>query len=491
MTATFCERCGARQEFRAPRSVGPIRKTKGFIGGLKNYIGGSDALSEAMREGMQAQESAVAAAQLDAFHASIHLCIDCRQYTCNDCWNGDAGRCRSCAPLVGIDDLADRIAASLDGTAAAAEPTAVAVFAHDTGAPLAADSWPQADHEVFPAGTMARDDGTYELAVLPPDPAFNEALPQEPTEVAALADEPTADVEPQPAPPPAPEPEPDWMPEPEPEPIAAEAAGEDEPAPATAPASDAAAIGEAPPPLRVVAWETDEAPLDVVADAAPYAGDVAAEPEPLPAAATITAPETWDEEPFTADLAREEAPEPFDDELYAHEPAPAPAEPVAAEQDEAAATSVPAAAPDVGPTPAAAPVPPMPRRSRPMRDRVVRLPTPPAAPARRPMRVAADADDREVAARRAQLELLGLDDLGQGPEAAPDPGAVAYRSRGAVSNRGAASAAIREGALLWEASAREVSAVGVTVQSCDGCGLALSANARFCRRCGTRQAQSA
>ena len=53
LTATFCERCGTRQEFRAPSGLGPLRKTRGFIGGLRTYIGGSDALSEAMREGIE------------------------------------------------------------------------------------------------------------------------------------------------------------------------------------------------------------------------------------------------------------------------------------------------------------------------------------------------------------------------------------------------------------------------------------------------------
>ena len=48
---------------------------------------------------------------------------------------------------------------------------------------------------------------------------------------------------------------------------------------------------------------------------------------------------------------------------------------------------------------------------------------------------------------------------------------------------------------LWAASAREVlagpgPAVAPTagIQPCSNCGLSLSATARFCRRCGTRQA---
>jgi hypothetical protein len=49
---------------------------------------------------------------------------------------------------------------------------------------------------------------------------------------------------------------------------------------------------------------------------------------------------------------------------------------------------------------------------------------------------------------------------------------------------------------LWAASAREVlggpvgpaPAPTAGIQPCSNCGLSLSANARFCRRCGTRQA---
>jgi ribosomal protein L40E len=96
----------------------------------------------------------------------------------------------------------------------------------------------------------------------------------------------------------------------------------------------------------------------------------------------------------------------------------------------------------------------------------------------------------EAAARRAQLDELGL---GGEPTAPEMPEVLPYRSRGAAVS--AAELAIRTaaGQRFWEASAREVaSAVGnVGVQNCGHCGLSLSANARFCRRCGTRQAQPA
>lgn len=431
LTATFCERCGTRQEFRAPRGLGPLRKTRGFLGGLRNYIGGEDALSEAMREGMQTQESLVAAAQLDAFHASIHLCIDCRQYTCNDCWNVNAGRCRSCAPLVGVDDLADRIAASLGApTSALAEPFAVPVFEHPTATPLPAASWPQADHEVYPTSAVAGEDLGYALAVVPTDPAFDDEPVEMPDEVSAA--------------------------DPELEPVAAEAHDEAPP--------DAAAER---PPLRVMAWDEDAAAATLPDDEhhvpdefepTPIAAAVAYEPEPI---SFVTEPEI-EAEP----MAAEAVPEP------------------------AAAESEPRQEPEAAPI--TEPARPAPRRSGPMRDRIVRLPTASPRTPRPTIRVAAESESEEVAARRAQLELLGLDEP-SAASTAPEPSQILpYRSRGAtISNREATAAAIREGTLLWEASAREVGGAGVTVQSCGGCGLALSANARFCRRCGTRQAQSA
>jgi ribosomal protein L40E len=59
-----------------------------------------------------------------------------------------------------------------------------------------------------------------------------------------------------------------------------------------------------------------------------------------------------------------------------------------------------------------------------------------------------------------------------------------------------ANRANRSSDALWAASAQEVlarpanlpaAAVTTGVQPCSSCGLSLSATARFCRRCGTRQ----
>jgi hypothetical protein len=67
---------------------------------------------------------------------------------------------------------------------------------------------------------------------------------------------------------------------------------------------------------------------------------------------------------------------------------------------------------------------------------------------------------------------------------------VAPPSASLLATRGASSSAANEA--LWAASARDVVAQspgtpGGGVQSCSSCGLSLSATARFCRRCGSRQ----
>jgi hypothetical protein len=74
------------------------------------------------------------------------------------------------------------------------------------------------------------------------------------------------------------------------------------------------------------------------------------------------------------------------------------------------------------------------------------------------------------------------------PGQVPGPGASPWASRLATARPETTS--------VWAASAQQVlgGPVGANapqgtpaVQSCVSCGLSLSANARFCRRCGTRQ----
>jgi hypothetical protein len=80
-----------------------------------------------------------------------------------------------------------------------------------------------------------------------------------------------------------------------------------------------------------------------------------------------------------------------------------------------------------------------------------------------------------------------LGDPGQGP-VGPQRNVLPYRSSGAAS-----PVAALAGGAFWDASAREVAGATsqVGVRTCAECELSLSATARFCRRCGHPQSQSA
>ena len=231
------------------------------------------------------------------------------------------------------------------------------------------------------------------------------------------------------------------MVEPEPEPVVAEAE------PVAAEAEDAAAVHA---PLRVVAWDED-AEDDFIMPAAEVVPDATA--------AEVGPEDEAEDEPVAAES-----------EIAAtsHEhDVPEPVQPAAIEE--------------------------APLSVAPISQTILRFPDPPA-----PTEDASSGEDLaaqrpEQAARRAQLDLLGLGDPGEGPVAPERTAGLPYRSRGAAVSRAEMEAHARAGGSFWEASAREVaSAAGqIGVQSCGQCGLSLSANARFCRRCGTRQAQSA
>ncbi len=436
LTESFCERCGTRYEFAAPTQLNTMRKTRGLISGLKNYIMSQDALSDAVGDAMRSEEETLAAQQLDAFHESFNFCINCRQYTCVNCWNDDAGRCRTCVPIAGTDDLLERFEATFQAqhpelAAAAAEADLAQA---DLNRRLGLDAWPSED---LPVGA-GNGNGHAADAEWPSE----ELLP------AASAET----VEPEP------EPEPMVAEQPEPEPMVAETV-------------------EEYPALRVLTWEEDTTfelePEPVVAEAEPKP-----EPEPEPVVAEAEPEPELEPEPVVAE------PEPEPEPVVAEaEPKPE-LEPVVAEAE-----------PEPEPEPVA---PQAPQPIRPISETILRMPQPsvqPPAPAEEE-RVAAQSDDPLAVARRAQLDLLGLGDPGEGA-LAPDRKVLPYRSSGASVHP--IEAAVRTASGLpvpgafWDASAREVAGAmsHVGVQACGECGLSLSASARFCRRCGTRQARSA
>ncbi len=269
ITESFCERCGTRYEFKAPTRLNAMRKTRGLVSGLRNYIMSQDALGDSIDDGIRTEEEALAAHQLDAFHQSFNFCIDCRQYTCISCWNDDAGRCRSCAPIAGADDLMQRLEA-----ATAQDATQAAALAEAT-VELGPESWPSSDL------VMAEANGngaTWQEELLEP--------------VAGIPDElPAVEI--------APEPEPEPLVaevEPEPQPFTYAPGGggctsglrlraRGHPSPFAAWEEPTVVGGELPepepiaatsePPVHVLAWDDDAAAVEAEPEPEP-------EPEPSP-----------------------------------------------------------------------------------------------------------------------------------------------------------------------------------------------------------------
>ncbi len=221
LSESFCERCGTRYEFAAAARIGPLRRTRGLLSGLKTYLTTQEALSDAVGDAMRGEADGIAATQLTAFHDTFSFCLSCRQYACNSCWNTDAGRCRSCEPMPGQNDVAPALK---DGHPAEAM-VAPEVTPEDRQAWPVADlvtpQQPAVEPEAAPepepepvVAPMSVDEIELRLAWLTADQA-----PQEPEtpDVSAEVDEPqpiTLEVEV--APTAIPEPEP----EPEPEPVA-------------------------------------------------------------------------------------------------------------------------------------------------------------------------------------------------------------------------------------------------------------------------------
>ena len=429
LTESFCERCGTRYTFEsaAPRKS-RLTRVRVLSKGVRNFVMSDDAsLSEAMAEARSEEELAATTSQLDAFHQTFNFCLTCRQYTCSDCWNGPEGRCLTCAPIPGQEEpvaLVDLMPAVAPATANGIQHSPV----EDDGA------WPAAD---LPADRLARVlDG-------PEDAAADEAGA---TDVIG-------------------------------------AAGEDQPVPDT----EAMVSGLAPGQSlddAIAAYEqllaTEEA------ETAASLAVPAARSQPEPVAEESEQPVAPEPEPIATEPVAEQpdraAPEP---EPIATEP---PSEPVAADAEPVAAAPEMAAAEPARPARDEIPQPtwPVPTPDASVAPAVPEAPGPSQAPAASPWLTVAP-DDAPPPAWPATPQW-------------PSPQRPAASSAQDMPTTLAGRPLLQSDATaLWAASAQEVlgaAPLGVatpvaaptpSAQPCISCGLSLSANARFCRRCGSRQ----
>ena len=505
LTESFCERCGTRYTFEstAPRKsrLGRVR----VLGkGMKNFVLSDDAsFSEAMADARSEEEIAATAHQLDAFHQTFNFCLTCRQYTCGDCWNVAEGRCLTCAPIPGMEEP---IAAALPLVAA---DTMVVETANGHAAPE--EAWPDADlSSARLARALGMDDAEAEatataeaedtletaspLMGIAPGQSLEDAIAE--YEARLEDDELGADAASAPA---------DEGVEAFDESLPLAAAGVGEPVLEDAEGVEVTDDGAAVDPL--------EAGLLLAADAVGDARSAEDEEEPaedardplaLALAAAALAGRDDDE-----DAVRVVEPQPdrglLGDRAAAAkevaEQVPVVAEPEAAEQgaepvaaELAAAVGQVAGEPEAAePVEAQAAVPEAPR------DDVVPQPAwPAAAEPATPPEPAPPVPQDPVQSPWLTVAPEETDREPQWPIAPAWPNAAAGREMPtSLAGRPLLPQADPSG--LWAASAREVltgaqqaapspsAAPAPTAQPCVSCGLSLSANARFCRRCGTRQ----
>ncbi len=493
LTKSFCERCGTRYTFQtaAPKKV-RTNRIKVLSKGLKNYVLSDETtLEEAFADARSDDERANSSQQLEAFHQTFNFCMSCRQYTCANCWNEPENRCLSCAP-----DLAREVMPApfpdlpAHGLSGAALETPVEphdhIESHDHVEPVAAtafeasapEAWPEVDlarlHAVV-GGSNGVENGVdhAEPAVEPGDALAAAAL------AATIADEPA------------------------PEPAAvSEIIAESEPVGATEVVAEAAAATVVPVDPAV----TDErAAAAAAATSALFA-------KFRPGQSLDAELEAYEREHEEVDVARTvaetaaaasivehvhergEEPEP----IVAAERVPeligaeAPAEPVAAAEPELIGAEVPAeVAAEAEPELVGAEVPAEVAAE--------------AEPELIGAEVAAEPEPEPVAAEAAQpvdiveqptWRIIAPDTGPTTPAPTSVPSGVSQwpplpQTNGSgpewptATNLGPVMGdSVRDA--MWAASSVDVAKSG-GVQSCVSCGLSLSANARFCRRCGTRQ----
>jgi hypothetical protein len=448
LTESFCERCGTRYTFESAAPKARLGRFKTLSKGLKNFVlDDATSLDDALASARNDESRESTAQQLDAFHKTFNFCMSCRQYTCANCWNEAEGQCQSCSPM-GLSPAWSRG----DASAPPAWPTAPA-----EPAGIEAVAWPSTDRRPT-APEPAADEVPWPLeALLGRVPVVEPEGEAEPEPAFAADAEPVVDEQPV------------FMAEAEPTvPDALQTAIENRAAAAAANTSDLLAKFR-PGQSLDDALAAYEAAVDTTPAARP-------EPEPVAAAEPEAEPVTWAQ----AEPVAEPEPEPI--AWPEAEPSPVPW-PEAEPEPVAAMAPEPFGEPEPEPVVWEQPEPAQPEDE-------------PISPWLRPARPAEDIVEVPTWQFTApEAPVNGHPSEALSPAARTDRPAPEWPSQPAESFLAARLAARKAGDDMWAASSAEVvgptaaagPAAPVGVQGCVSCGLSLSATARFCRRCGTRQ----
>jgi hypothetical protein len=506
LTESFCERCGTRYTFEPVQSK---RRGLGKIGtlgrGFRHFVADpGSSLDEAFAVARSEHEQRSTTHALEAFHRTFNFCLNCRQYTCGDCWNAVEGRCLSCAPtgesleppaprmdtavvLPSLDLAQAHVAIDLEEDADLRD---AGPWIGGTPEPdqeqAAADAWPELDSADAVAARLAAaasdqaGDETVasEIVAEPADelvaePAHVIEAVAEPVEAVAEPEPIEAVAEPVEAEPTEAVAEP--VAEPKPIEAVAEPAVEaiaeaeiEEPVAATESSADAP---EAPPAKEFVAFVPG---LNLDEQIAEYERRLAGSPQPTDAAPEPVA--RAEAEPVAAGAEPEPVAAEPEPEPVAAEPAPEPVaaeakpEPVAAEAPPAPKpeAELPVAASTATPPPSIEPIPTA--IGKPLPASVVDGPL--------------SWPQSDIAAAAFEQQWPDIPVPRQpAPATAPRPAAPAAAQQ--VAPEPPRPGPLRRtGANLPSVTAPPPI---LAARACPSCGLSLSASARFCRRCGTPQ----
>ena len=549
LTESFCERCGTRYTFEPVQTK---RRGLGKIGtlgrGFRHFVSDpGSSLDEAFAVARSEQEQRSTTHALEAFHRTFNFCLNCRQYTCGDCWNAVEGRCLTCAPtgetleppaprmdtaivLPALDLAQARIPIDLDDDADLRNAGPWIGGTPEADQEQAAlDAWPELDSSEAVDARLAAAATDEALDAVVAAAALAETVEDavaEPIEAVAKPIEAIA--------------EPIEEAVAEPEPIEAVAESLEAPAieePVAAAEPPAAELPEAAPADPSLAFEPG---LNLDEQIAEYERLMAAASEPVQAEPELEALEIAEPEPIAellepvaaaAELGVADAeaePVAAEAEPVAAAPVAAEAEPVEAEAAPAMAEPEPVAA-EAEPEPVAAEAEPEPVAA----EAEPEAPTAPEPEAELPVAAAAEQEAPEAPLTpqpEAELPIAASTrtppspiepiptaigkplpaSVVDGPLAWPQPdiAAAAFeqqwpdvpvprRPAPATPAQPAAPAPVQQApqepprAALRRMGANLPSVTApppiLAARACPSCGLSLSANARFCRRCGTAQ----
>ena len=211
LTESFCERCGTRYTFESARPKSRLKGVKVMTRGLKNFVLSDDtSMDEAMAAARSDTERESTAYQLDAFHKTFNFCMQCRQYTCPNCWNEAEARCLTCAPHLGHEIMPAPFPDLPPASAYLAEPIATEAIDGQNG--NGSNGWHQTNgltHDTEPgfdfAARLAALTALPDAAPIakpepaaPPEPEpepIEAAVEEAPVEVEPVVEEPVAVAE--------------------------------------------------------------------------------------------------------------------------------------------------------------------------------------------------------------------------------------------------------------------------------------------------------